>query len=97
MNWNKEIEGKTVENIDGVSYDVNSLYPSVMMNYPMPYGRLLSHKPVGTTYETIVTVYIRSAVKKNPKAPNLLKDRSKGLHSLDDKYLAEVYDEIRSF
>lgn len=91
-NWNQNYTNVLLENIDGVSYDVNSLYPSVMMNYKMPYGRPLYSKPLSGEYVTLRRILIQKAKLKDPSTPPFIK--KKGGKYREAKYLSEVdYEE----
>lgn len=90
-NWNKKYTDIAIETPNGVSYDVNSLYPAVMENNKMPYGRMYNKPPRGE-YITLLVVNIFSAKIKDEKYPPLFKDKSK---KIDAKYLTEVSYEER--
>lgn len=91
-NWNKNYTDKVLDVPNGVSYDVNSLYPAVMENNKMPYGRMLYTPPKDSSYVTLLVVHINNATLKDPKYPPLFKAKGK---SIDAKYLDEIKYEER--
>lgn len=90
-NWNKKYTDVMIETPNGVSYDVNSLYPAVMENNKMPYGRMYT-RPPQSEYVTLLVVNIYSAKIKDKKYPPLFKDKSR---KIDAKYLDTVEYEER--
>lgn len=94
VNWNQLNTDKVVKTKNGVSYDINSLYPSVMLKYKMPYGKMLYSKPHEENYLTLYVVEIYSANAKNQFAPGLFKERNS---SLNAKYLNNIKYEERVY
>lgn len=88
VNWNEEYTNKELWTPEGVSYDVNSLYPSVMLNNKIPYGRMLYSKPFDGDYASLVTVMIQHAKIKNDDWPPIIRQHG-GKYS-EAKYLKEV-------
>lgn len=89
--WNPKFLGKKLENIDGHSYDVNSLYPSVMMNFKLPYGKLLNYKP-NCDHDTLYVVHVYHAEIKDASLPLIFKEKSKKVNA---NYLSRVDMEER--
>lgn len=86
--WNQTITNKEVDVKNGVSYDVNSLYPAVMMNYQMVYGKMLYTKPMSGDYVALKTILIQSATIKDKSHPPLI--RKHGGKYSEAKYLQSV-------
>lgn len=78
-----------LQNINGYSYDWNSMYPSVMMHYRMPYGRPTLEKQYDTDLE-LLEIRVFSALKTDPYIPAMLPNGSKGNYA--GKYLSECED-----
>lgn len=96
-NWNRKYTNKKLSVPNGVSYDVNSLYPSVMMNYKMPYGRMLYTKPIDTKdYVALKVVNILRANILSKDWPALIKDKYTSKYG-ESKYLSEVKYEEYTF
>lgn len=96
-NWNRKYTNKEIYTPNGVSYDVNSLYPSVMMNYKMPYGKLLYTRPIDTNdYVALKVVLIQRANILNKDWPALIKDKYTAKYG-ESKYLSEVKYEEYTF
>lgn len=55
--FNPFLMGKEVE-ADIYSVDFNSLYPGVMMNHLIPYGKPMKHEPLFGTYAKLHKIYI---------------------------------------
>ncbi|MDI4567852.1 MAG: hypothetical protein E7Y34_02095, partial [Mycoplasma sp.] len=88
VSWPKKIQNKDIYCEKGVALDVNSLFPSVMVNNHMPYGQCYSYK-VDETCVELIGVWIKSAIKKDPKFPSLIKDNTGSTYT-SIKYLDEI-------
>lgn len=78
-----------IKNINGVSYDWNSMYPSVMLNYKMPYGTPTNFKLFEDDLE-LLEIRIINATKKYSELPAMLAVNNTGMYV--NKYEDNVKD-----
>lgn len=71
----KHYQYKITEELDGRVYDVNSMYPSVMVDNPYPIGEpFYGENPPSDEYNIkMVKIFIKKAKIKEPKYPPLLR------------------------
>lgn len=81
--------GVDIKDIDGYSYDWNSMYPSVMLNYKMPYGRPRNTRLNDDDLE-LMEIRIIKAVKTDDLLPAMLPNNS--FSAYVGKYLDECSD-----
>ncbi len=86
--WNHKYTDKEVDTPNGVSYDVNSLFPAMMELYRIPYGKMYYTKPIGFHHVAMKTILIKKAKIKDPTWPPLIKKH--GGKYKEAKYLLEV-------
>ena len=94
-NWNQKITNKLIEVKNGVSNDINSLYPSIMMNKKIPYGKPFYNKPLGKNIVALKCILIQNAILKDKSYPPLIKKKA-GKYQ-EAKYLKEVKYEEYTF
>lgn len=78
-----------LKGINGYSYDWNSMYPSVMLNYRIPYGKPTNFKVEDTDLE-LLEIRIFSAVKTDEYLPNTLPNEAQALFI--GKYVERLTD-----
>lgn len=78
-----------IQNIKGHSYDWNSMYPSIMKDYKMPYGTPTKFKVRDDDLE-LYEIRIFKAIKTDNFIPAMLPNGSQGVFS--GKYLEECSD-----
>lgn len=78
--------GVDIQNIKGYSYDWNSMYPSVMLKYKMPYGKSTPYKIDNDDVE-LMEIRIIKAIKTDILIPAMLPNGSYGRFL--GKYLSE--------
>lgn len=81
---NPYYRGKIVHNVK--RYDVNSMYPSVMMNCLLPYGEPIECKEIRTYDFELYDIDICFSLKKN-HLPSLLKKSFKLINTCDTYYI----------
>lgn len=70
--------GVDIKDIDGYSYDWNSMYPSIMLNYKIPYGSPYDERISEDDLE-LMDIRIIRAQKMEPLMPNILPNGSEGV------------------
>lgn len=99
--YNPDYQYKKTENIDGRLYDVNSMYPSVMMNNEFPIG-VPEKTKVSDEYKIrMLKLMVFKADIKNDKWPALMKkpttsmyDYKKDYNGMEPRYVKKVRNGI---
>lgn len=89
--FNEKYIGKHIKGIHGMSIDVNSLYPSVMMNEKMPIGRPYDFE----LYDGMLKyhkIFIKKAKRKNPEMPAFIPSNY-DMSKYEVNYLADIENE----
>lgn len=73
--FNPNYQYSILDKIDGRVYDVNSMYPSVMVDYEYPLGDYIESEtqPDARYKIKLVKIYIKEAKIKNPNYPPLMR------------------------
>lgn len=85
--------GKIID-CDGYSADVNSLYPSVMLNNKMPYGDMLIYPPNNSEYITLIEFRILSCKSIDYRYPPMFRNYEKGAKYTSDIPEVEVFTRV---
>lgn len=87
---NESVRNLEVNCENGMSVDKNSLYPHIMKNYKLPYGKPLKFKPQGD-YVELIRIFVYRTHKIDDQMPSHLHN-PKATHLSKVKYVDEITD-----